>query len=151
MLEYIQKIFTPETVTVILGLIASAISVIKMAITLKQQAKVSVKNAQEIASSVLVASKDAAEKIVVDEIKPFLEELKIVKGSLQTFSKVFLLMQENSSQSKLAIMDLIEQLGQVDVKEVEDIRDNIVKAIQVEEKKEEIKQEKLTKISEGRF
>lgn len=151
MLEYLQQIFTPETVTVILTIIASAISVIRMAISLKQSAQTHVKSVDEIASSVVSAAQVAANKIVVEEIKPFLEELSVVKGSLQTFSKVFLLMQEDSPNAKLAIMQLIEDLGQVDVKEIEQVRDSIVETMKVEEVKEEEKKEKLTKISEGRY
>ena len=74
-----------------------------------------------------------------------------MKKSLQTFSKVFLLMQENTPNAKLAIMQLIEDLGQVDVKEVQEVREQVVAQVEEQEKKEEEKQEKLAKISEGRY
>lgn len=151
MLEYLQKIFTPETVTVILSILSACVAVIKMAVSLKNSAKAHIQNVQEIALSVKDAAKDSAKEIVVKEIKPFLDELKIVKNSLQTFSKVFLLMQENTPNAKLAIMQLIEDLGQVDVKEVQEVREQIVAQVEAEEKKEEQKQEKLAKISEGRY
>jgi len=151
MIEYLQKIFTPETVTVILSVLSAGVAVIKMAVSLKNNAKIHVQNVQEIAASVKESAKESAKDIVVNEIKPFLEELKIVKNSLQTFSKVFLLMQENTPNSKLAIMQLIEDLGQVDVKEVQEVREQIVAQVEEQEAKEQVKQEKLTKISEGRY
>lgn len=149
--ELLQQYFTPETVTVIVSVITAVITVIKMAVTISKQAKVQVETAKEIAYECKEKAVDAAHDIVENTLKPYIEELKVVKTSLQSFSKIFVLMQENTPEAKLAILKLVEELGTVEVKEIEETKQVILEQVKVEEEDKTEKLEILEEIKKGRI
>jgi len=149
--ELLQQYFTPETVTVIVSVITAVITVIKMAVTISKQAKVQVETAKEIAGACKKQAEDTAHDIMENTLKPYIEELKVVKTSLQSFSKIFVLMQENTPEAKLAILKLVEELGTVEVKEIEETKQVILDQVKVEEEDKTEKLEILEEIKKGRI
>lgn len=149
--ELLQQYFTPETVTVIVSVITAVITVIKMAVTISKQAKVQVQTAKEIAYECKAKAVDTAQDIMENTLKPYIEELKVVKTSLQSFSKIFVLMQENTPEAKLAILKLVEELGTVEVKEIEETKQVILEQVKVEEEDKTEKLEILEEIKKGRI
>ena len=149
--EFLQNYLPPETVALIVSMITAIFTVIKMAITISKQAKVQVESAKEIASACKQQAEDTAHDIMENTLKPYIDELKVVKGSLQAFSKIFVLMQENTPEARLAILKLVEELGTVEVKEIEETKQVILEQVKVEDTKKEEKLEKLEEISKGRI
>ena len=149
--EFLQNYLPPETVALIVSMVTAIFTVIKMAITISKQAKVQVESAKEIAGACKKQAEDTAHDIMENTLKPYIEELKVVKGSLQAFSKIFVLMQENTPEARLAILKLVEELGTVEIKEIEQTKEVILEQVKVEEDKKEEQLEKLEEISKGRI
>ena len=136
MLEYLKGIFTPENVALIVGWVTTAITLIatvcKLASSLKQLKEKSDVQATDITNVVVDTLNKIVDSKVNDKlnqaIKPVVEFLQKNQNTTEALAKIIALSQENTPESRVAILDIIANM-------------NVLPAALIESAKEDIKQE----------
>lgn len=136
MLEYLKGIFTPENVALIVGWVTTAITLIatvcKLASSLKALKQKSDVQATDITNVVVDTLNKIVDSKVNDKlnqaIKPVVEFLQKNQNTTEALAKIIALSQENTPESRVAILDIIANM-------------NVLPAALIESAKEDIKQE----------
>lgn len=147
-LELLKSYFTPEVIASIISCITAIGALLKVVSTLKVERK----SSDDIAKSCEKVAKETAKDISKEYQEEHTKELEFIKKSLITFAKSFMLMQQQDSSSKIAILKLIEDLGACDKNEIKNIESVILKQEQEKTKEEQKVKEELKEIEyEGRY
>lgn len=141
--ELVKDYLTPQTLTAITSLILLCVAVLKLVSVvsnLKKQNAMTMDNLLERLKGVVQdVGNNQVQKAILELINPLELKIDALQPVLEVFSKILALSQENSPESRLAILDLIEQLGNLkDVKLIETTKETIVTK---EEEKAEVKKE----------
>lgn len=136
MLEYLKGIFTPENVALIVGWVTTAITLIatvcKLASSLKQLKEKNDVQATDITNVVVDTLNKIVDSKVNDKlnqaIKPVVEFLQKNQNTTEALAKIIALSQENTPESRVAILDIIANM-------------NVLPTALIESAKEDIKQE----------
>lgn len=136
MLEYLKGIFTPENVALIVGWVTTAITLIatvcKLASSLKQLKEKNDVQATDITNVVVDTLNKIVDSKVNDKlnqaIKPIVEFLQKNQNTTEALAKIIALSQENTPESRVAILDIIANM-------------NVLPTALIESAKEDIKQE----------
>lgn len=136
MLEYLKGIFTPENVALIVGWVTTAITLIatvcKLASSLKALKEKNDVQATDITNVVVDTLNKIVDSKVNDKlnqaIKPVVEFLQKNQNTTEALAKIIALSQENTPESRVAILDIIANM-------------NVLPAALIESAKEDIKQE----------
>ena len=104
-------------------------------------------------------NKESVLKSINDIVKPLEDKVGDITPVLNSFSKILALSQENTPESRLAILELIQSIGNISNKVVEDAKNEIVNQIEEEQKEnkeniailESIEEKNNTKSGEGRY
>lgn len=136
MLEYLKGIFTPENVALIVGWVTTAITLIatvcKLASSLKALKQKSDVQATDITNVVVDTLNKIVDSKVNDKlnqaIKPVVEFLQKNQNTTEALAKIIALSQENTPESRVAILDIIANM-------------NVLPTALIESAKEDIKQE----------
>lgn len=145
--NYVKEYLTPQTVTVITTVIMFLVAILKLISMVKTLNKQKVMTLDNLKSALEEQNANEIAKAVVEVTMPIVEQVNKILPYLNTFSKILALSQENTPESRVAILNLIEQMG----KEENEILVNTAKkviSIQVEEdkKRKEEQTEKLDAI-----
>jgi hypothetical protein len=150
--EWLEKNFTATTITTITSVLTMLAVVIKLASYAKSLTKEKnitteqVKN--EVVSILETTNKESVEKSINELIAPLEEEIGSITPVLNAFAKILALSQENTAESRIAILELIQELGNVSGKIVEKAKAEVEKQVEEETKSQEEKVETLTAIEE---
>ena len=144
MLEYLKGIFTPENVALIVGWVTTAITLIatvcKLASSLKQLKEKNDVQATDITNVVVDTLNKIVDSKVNDKlnqaIKPVVEFLQKNQNTTEALAKIIALSQENTPESRVAILDIIANM-------------NVLPTALIESAKEDIKQEQEQEIQEA--
>lgn len=140
--ELIQDFFSGETITVIVALISLVIGLlgaINKIKNLKIDKELTLEKVKDLLSK---ENAETLQKGLEDLVKPMAEQVSNILPVLETFSKVLALSQENTPTSRLAVLELLSGLKQVDVEVVENAKQEIETQVeQAEIKKEQIIEE----------
>lgn len=136
MLEYLKGIFTPENVALIVGWVTTAITLIgvicKFASVIKQLKEKNDVQATDITNVVVDTLNKIVDSKVNDKlnqaIKPVVEFLQKNNNTTEALAKIIALSQENTPESRVAILDIIANM-------------NVLPTALIESAKEDIKQE----------
>jgi hypothetical protein len=146
---WLRQTFSPEVIAAIVSAITAVGALLKMASVLKNLAKDKVKSAEEILNIVLNAIKSETKEEFLANVQPLVNEIYGFKGQLAEMMKVFALMQENSPEARVAILEILSKLGNEQVATLSDeAKVAIAKEVaSIEAKKKETieKVEKATK------
>lgn len=149
---WLEETFTPELIASIITALTTLGVVLKMALTLKQLAQSKQTNAEEIKNKILSTLKEQVDETTYKSIEkivnPIINSIQEIKPYLDIFAKILMLSQINDDKSRLEILNLIESLGSIDKKSIDNAKETINEQISAEEKKKEETIEKLNKISE---
>lgn len=145
--NYVKEYLTPETVTVITTMIMFLVAILRlvsMVKTLNKQKAMTMENLKDVLKA---QNEEEVQKAIISVTTPIIEEVNTIKPYLNTFSKILALSQENTPESRVAILNLIEQMGQTDNSALVNTAKDII-ATQVEEdkKKKEEQNKKLDEI-----
>lgn len=145
--NYVKEYLTPETVTVITTMIMFLVAILRlvsMVKTLNKQKAMTMENLKDVLKA---QNEEEVQKAIINVTTPIIEEVNTIKPYLNTFSKILALSQENTPESRVAILNLIEQMGQTDNSALVNTAKDII-ATQVEEdkKKKEEQNKKLDEI-----
>lgn len=137
--KWLSNFFSPAVVATIMSVVTSLGVVLKLANTVLKLAKQKQTTIEDVAQlvkkTVAETTKEESLKLVNDLIAPITDKVNTITPILTALTKMIALSQENSPESKLAILELVQSLGTVSTKVIEDAKQTIVK--QVEEEKEE--------------
>lgn len=161
--EWLEKNFTAEMITTIMSVLTSLAVVLKLASSLKDLAKKKAMTTEEVCNKVVeileTTNKESVLKSINDIVKPLEDKVGNITPVLNSFSKILALSQENTPESRLAILELIQSIGNISNKVVEDAKTEIVNQIEEEQKEnkeniailESIEEKNNTKSGEGRY
>lgn len=148
---WLSEYFTPEVVTVIVSVCTALGAVIKMASSLRELAKKHAVTSEEICEQVKKVLKngidDNTQKAINDLILPLNDSVNEIKPYLETFAKILALAQENTPESRLAILELIQKMGQTDQETIDHAKEEVKNQVIAEETKKEEAIAKLEDIS----
>lgn len=117
---WLKDTFSPPVVAAIVSAITAVGALLKMASVLKNLAKEKGKSAEEILEIVLKAIKSETKEEFLANVKPLADEIYGFKGQLAEMMKVFALMQENSPEARIAILEILSRLGNEQVATLSD-------------------------------
>lgn len=161
--EWLEKNFTAEMITTIMSVLTSLAVVLKLASSLKDLAKKKAMTTEEVCNKVVeileTTNKESVLKSINEIVKPLEDKVGDITPVLNSFSKILALSQENTPESRLAILELIQSIGNISNKVVEDAKTEIVNQIEEEQKEnkeniailESIEEKNNTKSGEGRY
>lgn len=161
--EWLEKNFTAEMITTIMSVLTSLAVVLKLASSLKDLAKKKAMTTEEVCNKVVeileTTNKESVLKSINDIVKPLEDKVGNITPVLNSFSKILALSQENTPESRLAILELIQSIGNISNQVVEDAKTEIVNQIEEEKKEnkeniailESIEEKNNTKSGEGRY
>ena len=150
-------------ITTIMSVLTSLAVVLKLASSLKDLAKKKAMTTEEVCNKVVeileTTNKESVLKSINDIVKPLEDKVGDITPVLNSFSKILALSQENTPESRLAILELIQSIGNISNKVVEDAKNEIVNQIEEEQKEnkeniailESIEEKNNTKSGEGRY
>lgn len=149
MIELIKEYVTAERVTMVISVITTLLAVVKMASTMKSLKKSKETSVQEVLTSVQTTIKATATETTNEAIKnvlvPVSEQIARITPVLDTFAKILALSQENTPESRIAILELIKSLGAVAPTIIVQAKESIETEAKDEEAK---KEETIAKLDE---
>lgn len=158
--EWVSEWLSPMTITSITAIVSLLGAVLYLINQLKKLAKDKALTTDDVCAKVTEALKtigsETTNNAIIDVVKPIEERVDKMTPILVDFSKILALSQENTPESRIAILDIIEHLGTIG-KEITDNSKKVVEteAAVIEEKKEETNKkidEVIEKVTdEGRY
>lgn len=148
--KWLQTVFTPEVVASILSVITAMGAIIKLVSTMKELAKQNKLSDEHILSIINDTISTSFKSTRSDLIEPLSNDLNKILPVLDKFAKIMALSQENTPESRTAILNLISEIGaeQSDVKKTaEDAKKVVESQVKEEEAKTEAKKETLNEIT----
>ena len=135
--ETVRSYLTPQTITVITTVLLFFVALLKLVSalkTLKKQSTMTLEN-------VLSAFKEYVDSILKIELmqqyknvlNPIIVAIDKVNKNQDIFSQILTLQQEDSPTSRLAILQLIKQLGTVEIEKVEQVEESIDTEVEEQE------------------
>lgn len=145
MLEYLKGIFTPENVALIVGWVTTAITLIatvcKLASSLKALKQKSDVQATDITNVVVDTLNKIVDSKVNDKlnqaIKPVVEFLQKNQNTTEALAKIIALSQENTPESRVAILDIIATMNVLPTNLIESAKQDIAKEQEAEKQEQE--------------
>ena len=152
---WLEKTFTAEFFTNLGSIGVGIFALLKMYGQNKTLTTSKILTPQEIADLVLKEMQKKENSNFAQYIAPLIELVKTNIASQKDLAKIISLMIENTPQSRLAILEIIEKMGSVDTKVIEESKQKIYTQIEEEKKEKEETIEELDNIeketSEGRY
>ena len=147
--EWLAKWFEPATVATILSWVTYLGTIVTLVWKLKQLKQTNNLTLDNVIKAVTEELKKVLPEEVSTQIEKYMPELRDSAQKqtevMKAFCKILSLAQVNDANSRLAILDLIEQIGMIEKSEIDKAR----KAIEESEaKKEEKKEETEAKVEE---
>ena len=148
--EIVQDMFSGETIAVIVALISLVIGLLKAVGTIKNlkvdKALTLEKIKEQLSEQLTEKQQELLGNALVQITKPIAEQVANMTPTLETFSKILALSQENTPTSRLAILELLSNVKQVDVEIVENAKEEVKAQVEEEEIKKEQTIAELEKI-----
>lgn len=152
---WLEKTFTAEFFTNLGSIGVGIFALLKMYGQNKTLTTSKILTPQEIADLVLKEMQKKENSNFAQYIAPLIELVKTNIASQKDLAKIISLMIENTPQSRLAILEIIEKMGSVDTAVIEESKQKIYTEIEEEKKEKEETIEELDNIeketSEGRY
>lgn len=143
--EWAKGWFSPQTMATLASILTCIGVVVKCAGEIRRLAKDKQLTIEKIQELVLGQIKDNLPEDVANEFNKYLPALTEYAAKsneiLSTFAKILALSQENTAESRLAILELIEKMGVVSQELVQKAKDEVQSQKEDAAKKEEEKRE----------
>ena len=143
--EWLSKFFEPQQVAMIMTWITYIGTIIGLIAKCYSLAKQKTLTADNVKEAVLEKLGDKVDEAVANQLSSSIVSItKMIKNQNETLAlltKVMALSQENTPESRVAILDLISRLGVIDNSEIQEIKESINKQVEdtkaIEEKTNE--------------
>lgn len=148
--NWCKEYFTPETITVITTVILLLVALLKLVSVIKKLKKEQHTTLETVEENLKVAlttqNKEELNNAINNVVNPIKKDVEEIKPYLEAFAKILALSQENTPQSRVAILDVLANMGKTDNALLETTRETIQEEVIETEKKKLEKVEKLDKI-----
>lgn len=158
--KWMEEHFTAETIATIMSVLTMLGVVLKLCASMKELAQKKAITTEEVCNKVSeilkTTNKESVEKSINDLVKPLEDKVGSITPVLNAFAKVLALSQENTPESRLAILELLQSIGNISDKVIDDAKKEVNSQIKQDEEKKETAISTLEKIelksdSEGRY
>lgn len=150
--EWAEGWFSPQTITTISTVIGFLAVIVKLASELRKLAKDKQLTVDKVSEIVLGQIKETLPEDVSAEFSKYLPTLVAYADKsnevLNVFAKVLALSQENTTESRLAILELIQQLGIISNDMIDKAKAEVERQKEEEEAKKKAQEEAVTKVIE---
>lgn len=150
--EWAEGWFSPQTITTISTVVGFLAVIVKLASELRKLAKDKQLTVDKVSEIVLGQIKETLPEDVSAEFSKYLPTLVAYADKsnevLNVFAKVLALSQENTTESRLAILELIQQLGIISNDMIDKAKAEVEKQKEEEEAKKKAQEEAVTKVIE---
>lgn len=148
--DKLSEWFSPQVVALIMSLLGYIGTILGLANSLKKLKKEKNLTAQDVKEQVCAELEKVVSKQVVEKVATYFDSAekmqKEIKDVLETFAKILALSQENTPESRVAILELIQRLGNNTNGMIETIKETINTQEKEKEEKKQANDEKLNKI-----
>ena len=148
--DKLSEWFSPQVVALIMSLLGYIGTILGLASSLKKLKKEKNLTAQDVKEQVCAELEKVVSKQVVEKVAVYFDSAekmqKEIKDVLETFAKILALSQENTPESRVAILELIQRLGNNTNGMIETIKETINTQEKEKEEKKQANDEKLNKI-----
>lgn len=148
--DKLNEWFSPQVVALIMSLLGYIGTILGLANSLKKLKKEKNLTAQDVKEQVCAELEKVVSKQVVEKVATYFDSAekmqKEIKDVLETFAKILALSQENTPESRVAILELIQRLGNNTNGMIETIKETINTQEKEKEEKKQANDEKLNKI-----
>ena len=144
--KYFKELFTPEliaTIVAMIGALSSIFALIKNVRTLAKQNSGTIK---DVISAVQLKMDEESDRNIAKVISPLVKKMEKIEDTEETLIKVIALMQDNSPQSKLALLDLLQSIGKVKDDTIVKAKENVEKQELAQKENEEKALKELAEI-----
>ena len=132
--EWLSKFFEPQQVAMIMTWITYIGTIIGLIAKCYSLAKQKTLTADNVKEAVLEKLGDKVDEAVASQLSSSIVSItKMIKNQNETLAlltKVMALSQENTPESRVAILDLISRLGVIDNSEIQEIKETINKQVE---------------------
>lgn len=148
--DKLNEWFSPQVVALIMSLLGYIGTILGLASSLKKLKKEKNLTAQDVKEQVCAELEKVVSKQVVEKVATYFDSAEKmqneIKDVLETFAKILALSQENTPESRVAILELIQRLGNNTNGMIETIKETINTQEKEKEEKKQANDEKLNKI-----
>lgn len=148
--NWCKEYFTPEVITVITTVILFFVALLKLISVIKKLKKEQHTTLEVVEENLKTAlttqNKEELRNAINNVVNPIKKDVEEIKPYLEAFAKILALSQENTPQSRVAILDVLANMGKTDNALLETTRETIQEQVAETEKKKVEKVEKLDKI-----
>lgn len=148
--EWLEEHFDVQTITTITSVLTMLVVILRLIAYTKSLAKEKNITTEEVKNQVIdileTTNKESVEKSINDLIRPLENQIGSITPVLNAFAKILALSQENTAESRLAILELIQELGNVSANVVEKAKEEVNSQVQEENKVQEEKIDVLNSI-----
>lgn len=154
---WLSELVSPQTLATITAIIGALASILKMASTVKKLAKEKNLTAGEVSKTVIEEIQKQVPSEIAAEMQKYLPSVvgycEKTDKVLATFAKILALSQENTPESRVAILSLVQELGSVGNDTIEEakkaIEEGVAKAKEAEDRKAKAIGEVIADTSSG--
>lgn len=112
--EWLKETFTPEVIASIVSCVTAVAALLKLVAVLKDLSRSKKTSLDELTAKVIKALEESNIKQARSLIEPLEGDVGQLKEVLDIFAKILALSQDGSAESKVAILELIQKIGNVD-------------------------------------
>lgn len=141
--ETLKGYITPETITVCITLFSFLVALLKLVSVVKDLKTQKAMTMENLMKNLSVQNTEEFEKEKQDLIKVIIDLIQPLLKYSEVMAKVLALSQENTPESRVAILELIQSLGTIDANLIEQAKTLVAKQ---EVEKEEKKQAKIEQL-----
>lgn len=138
-INQISQYITPEVITIVVQSLAIITMVFKFISIAKKtivDKDITIKDVcTEVKKVTTEVAKETTSETIKEIVSPLNDKIDTIVPVLETFSKILALSQENTPESRVAILNLIQDLG--NVKNVDKSKETIINQVEVEKARKE--------------
>lgn len=133
--ETLKGYMTPETITVITTVVLFLVALLKLVSVVKNLKTQHALTMDNLLKLISAQNKEESEKARVELNQSVVKLINPMIPYFKTFAKILALSQEKTPESKVAILNLIEELGTIDANLLIEAKEQIKEEVKQEEKK----------------
>lgn len=143
--ETIKGYLTPETITVCITVFSFLVALLKMVSVIKDLKTQKAMTMENLLKNLTILNAEEYEKEKQDLMKTIIDLIQPLLAYSEAMAKVLALSQENTPESRVAILEIIQSLGTIDANLIDKAK---LLVAEQENEKEEKKQAKIERLEE---
>lgn len=146
--NFMNEYFSPDKIAMYMSWVTYAGTIVGLCASIKKLKREKNLTVQDVSTEVQGKIKEA----VADEIKVYLPSIvttqENLKDTMKDFSKILALSQENTPESRIAILEVIEHLGTIGKEITDNSKQVVTEAVKAVETKKEETNKKIEEVIE---